>query len=210
MKIDIIHPHSVDFPAPVIDWKERNLYPIGSVRIGRAILPLALTPDRKPVAIQDDVVKPLDIADVGPAFYDALEAVGDRLWGHGWHIALGDLFGVNRRTTQRDRIARFLLPPPVIMMIAYIGSADDGPMLARGLQLLQRLRRDKGPEYAATMWQFIADLAPKIDIGHVSEMLGVFSSYVEFNGGNIGMAVQYWKSLERIDDDEDITLGIKP
>lgn len=139
MEVKIMHQDAFTYPGGDRDWAAIGLTPIGVVNPGDGgWFALALDERRQPVLVDGEGVAPLDMSDVGPAVYRALEAACERLWGNSWNSSVGEIFSLNRRTTQRDRVSKNLLPTRVLQMIAYVASADDGKELAETLIAVSR------------------------------------------------------------------------
>lgn len=143
MEFEICHPYSREFPEGDYSWSELGLYPIGRIRdeaSGRW-LPLALDQRRTPFAIVGtDQPIAVHAGLFGPAFAEALAKLGRNLWGHEWNSSIGELFGINPRTTQRDRVTSNLLPPKLIMTIAFIASRENPRGLAEIVRAVARMR----------------------------------------------------------------------
>lgn len=154
MNIDFIHPHSSDFPgnADGTVWETAEMYPIGVVQLEKdgEWVPLAQAKvgrNRLLFAIINGEAQPLDMEVAGQAFYEALSETCTRLWGYSWNAAIGDIFGFNRRTLQRDRLVKFMLPPRVLMTIAYINSTvADGEPLPDLLRVIGRYKEWRGTQ----------------------------------------------------------------
>ncbi len=135
-----MHQDNFAFPDGDRDWHRMGLKPIGIVRKGKEDewLPLAVDDRRIAFTVDGDEVTPLDKELAGPAIFQALEETCERLWGHSWNSSVGEIFSLNRRTIQRDRVSKGLLPPRILQMIAYVSSADDGEELAEALIAVSR------------------------------------------------------------------------
>jgi hypothetical protein len=83
------------------------------------------------VALIDGEIVELDNEVAFPAVYEAVEEIAEKILGHSWNSGLGELFDLNRRTMQRDRVSRFLLPPNILAALSYIASADYPEELAK-------------------------------------------------------------------------------
>lgn len=140
MEVKILHSGSTDFPDGDRDWEKMGLTPIGIVRQGNDDQWLALAVDngRTAYTLDRDWPAPLDKHIAGPAIFQALEEACERLWGHSWNSSVGEIFSLNRRTIQRDRVSKALLPPRILRTIAYVSSADDGKELAEALIAVSR------------------------------------------------------------------------
>lgn len=151
MDVQLLHPESIFFPTVEIDWAQAEVFPIGVVKLTKRgeLLPLAIAQLgrlRALVAFVDGKPVELDLAEAGPAFYAALDRQCEVAWGHSWNAALGEIFSLNRRTLQRDRVERYLLPPRVCMTLSYIFSADDSAQLAELLIAVSRYHAWRGTQ----------------------------------------------------------------
>jgi len=102
---------------------------VGYVGAGAA---LAYDPERRPHRVADGAAEPLDPADVNRALVSAIDEAGLKVWPGGWTHALPQAFGLNRRTTQRDRIERSGLNPAILRALGTVAGSHD----ADGLGLL--------------------------------------------------------------------------
>jgi hypothetical protein len=169
VRIHLLLPTAPDFPKILSghppaeflrDWMGRGIHPIGVIsEEGSSEIVLGVAPQRQLVALFDDQSYPVESPDAGKALFRALDAAAFKLWGHSWNSAVGEIFGVNRRTTQRDRVARNLLPPKVLYMIAYLASLDDGPAMASALLSVAGLHNAAAGNEGAvrSAWQFAID-----------------------------------------------------
>lgn len=156
-----MHPEAFSYPNGGKDVAALGLSAIGVCRDGDGQwVPLALDDGRNPYAVVGGQAVPLDADVLGPAIYQALDEACERLWGNSWNSSVGEVFRVNRRTTQRDRVSRNLLPPRILQVISYIASADDGQELAAAMLALARYdRKLKGnKEIARRYWMNAFDL----------------------------------------------------
>lgn len=161
MDVRLLHPDHIEFPEAAMAWANSDFYPIGAVKgEGGEWFPLAIDRTRQPHAIVNGQPHALPPEEAGPALFNALEETCERLWGQNWNAAIVELFGINRRTAQRQRVATNLLPPKILMTIAYIASADDGPELARALVSYSRYKKwaDGDAEVARKYWNNVADI----------------------------------------------------
>lgn len=143
MKITILHPRHARFPKTDFSWSDKQIYPfgvLGSPGDTNVVVGIVQQDrNRSLVGVHPDgTVEHLDIQEAGPALYEALDWTGTHLWGNSWNSAVGEIFGINRRTTQRDRVSTNLLPPRLLMSIAYIASAKDAFELAGLLLMISR------------------------------------------------------------------------
>jgi len=92
---------------------------------------LAYDAERRPHRIVDGAAQPLDPSEVTAALAPAVEAAASRLWPEGWSYALAECFGLNRRSLQRDRIARNGLHPAVLRELGTMACHDDAEGIGR-------------------------------------------------------------------------------
>ncbi|NEU13499.1 hypothetical protein G3T14_15360 [Methylobacterium sp. BTF04] len=136
-----MHRDHPQFPDGDRDWKALGLVPIGIVRDGEDDWQaLAIDGKRRLFSLgaEADEAVLLDREALGPLVYESLDETCHSLWGHSWNSSIGEIFRLNRRTTQRDRVASYLLPPRVLQIIAYVASADDREELAGMLLSIAR------------------------------------------------------------------------
>jgi hypothetical protein len=100
--------------------------------------------DRSLAMVYADQVIDLPLEVAGEAFFYALGEACEALWQHNWNAVLGTLFGLNRRTLQRDRVAQYLLPARVTETLSYILSADDAAELSLLLQAIVAYKKRFG------------------------------------------------------------------
>jgi len=142
MDLQLLHPDRVEYPAAPDPALQKAGYTyIGVVQLDGSDewVPLAIVERgrvRELAAIDGNKIVTLDLEVAGPVFYDALDAACEELWQHNWNSMLGSLFGLNRRTLQRDRVSRYLLPARVVETLVYILSADDAAELSLLLQAI--------------------------------------------------------------------------
>lgn len=160
------------FPARLLDgpahevqkqWMDRGVHPIGVIEQFDQMSILGIGPQRQLLALIGEEAYPIESPDAGKALFRALDQAGTWLWGHSWNSSLGSIFRINRRTTQRDRVAKNLLPPKVLYMVAHLASIDDGPAMAFALQAVAELDKSIGQQYRDEMqvraaWQFAIDV----------------------------------------------------
>ncbi|MCJ2015538.1 hypothetical protein [Methylobacterium sp. J-076] len=92
---------------------------------------LAYAPDRQPHAVvPGEPPKALGPTEVNAALVDAVDRAGLAVWPGGWLHALPLAFGANRRTWQKDRIAKKGLHPTALRTLACLADAEDAE--ARG------------------------------------------------------------------------------
>lgn len=158
VKVQIMHKDAFAFSGTDLDWEELGLAPIGMVQDEEEDwFPLAIDAKRQPFLVDTDGPHPLDKEKAGTSIYRALDETCERLWGHSWNSSVGEIFRLNRRTTQRDRVSRYLLPPPVLQVVAYVASADDSQELAGALLAFARYAaKTKSKEEAVRYWMHAA------------------------------------------------------
>lgn len=138
MRVELTHSSTGTVPVDLIMTLEDGGWTLVGI-VEREIdkhFPLAVKEDGRTRLIGyllDGAVKELSAAEIGSAIYEAVDTACSILWGYAWNAALAELFGLNRRTFQRDRVSRYLLPPKVLSTLAYISSAEDGEDLAKTL-----------------------------------------------------------------------------
>jgi len=100
--------------------------PEGWTVVGRVgHLALAYDTERRPFLIGEGEPQPLDRDATNAALAPAVDAAALRLWPGGWTMALAEVFGINRRNLQPERLARGGLPPAVLQALARMSSHDD-------------------------------------------------------------------------------------
>lgn len=97
---------------------------------------LAFDTERRPHALADDGPVELDPPAVYEALLPALDKAGLKLWPGGWANALPSAFGLNTRSTSRDRILRSGLAPNVLRVIAQACSEPYAEGMGRLLSAL--------------------------------------------------------------------------
>lgn len=95
---------------------------VGFIGAGDA---LAYDAERRPHRIADGVAELLDPAEVNRGLVQAVDEAGLRVWPGGWTHALPQAFGLNRRTTQRDRIERSGLNPAILKALGIAAGSHD-------------------------------------------------------------------------------------
>lgn len=175
MNVDLLHPDSNSYPRTGIeDLPDTGWILIGVVQMGEEYFPLAVKEagrNRLAGYFRDGEIVELELTEVGPAIYDAIDEACAKLWGHSWNAALGELFGLNRRTLQRDRVSRYLLPAKILATISYIASADDGEELAKALLAISAYHaKFENPEivtdYIRNAIEIFYELNPKSRTGN--------------------------------------------
>lgn len=156
-----MHHDYVAFPDADVDFRALGLSPVGVFREDDGPWqPLAIDGQRNAVAVISGRAVPLTPEQAGPAIYTALDETCERLWGNSWHSAVGEIFRMSRRTTQRDRVSRNLLPPAVLQAIAFVACADEAPQFAEALLAMARLSAKFGNEEGLVrrQWNKVADV----------------------------------------------------
>lgn len=92
---------------------------------------LAYDADRRPQRVEDGIATPLDPVDVNAALSPAVEEAASRLWPEGWSYAMAEAFGINRRSLQRDRLAKSGLHPAVLQELGSLSCHDDAEGIGR-------------------------------------------------------------------------------
>lgn len=100
--------------------------PAGWTAVGRVgTQALAYDAARKPYLVGEGDPQPLDPVAVNQALVAAVDRAGMMVWPGGWTHALPAAFGLNKRTTQRDRIERQGLHPAVLQALGNAASSPD-------------------------------------------------------------------------------------
>lgn len=123
----------------VLDYMPADLWPCpaGWTVVGRiGHQALAYDPERQPFLLGDGGPEPLDPAEVNAALVDAVAAAAMKVWPGGWTNALPLAFGLNRRTTQPDKIAKKGLNPVVLRSLAFAANEYDAPGMGALLSAL--------------------------------------------------------------------------
>lgn len=114
-----------------LDYMLADLWPspAGWTVVGRVgHQALAYDPERQPFLLSEgEQPVPLDPAEVNAALVDAVAAAAIKVWPGGWTNAFPLAFGLNRRTTQPDKIAKKGLNPVVLRCLAYAADGYDAP-----------------------------------------------------------------------------------
>lgn len=121
MRITLAYVDTGVFPIPA-GWTA-----VGHIDGGPAVL--AYAPDRVPHSVQDGVATPLDPAEVNRVLVDAVATAALAIWPAGYTVAFPLAFGLNRRTTQPDRIARSGLHPSLLRGLGSAATSHDAPGL---------------------------------------------------------------------------------
>lgn len=88
-------------------------------------LALAYDPERQPFLVGEGEPIPLERDVVNRALVAAVDRAGMKVWPGGWTHALPAAFGLNKRTTQRDRIERQGLHPAVLLALGQAATHSD-------------------------------------------------------------------------------------
>lgn len=95
----------------------------------------------------------------GYELWIGVEATCRTLWGEGWQHAVSEIWGINRRTLQRDRVVSNLLPPRILRQVSRIASLPDAKTMAGALFAYAKLA--KGDD-AEARWRMIPELFEEI------------------------------------------------
>ncbi|ODT77723.1 MAG: hypothetical protein ABS76_26685 [Pelagibacterium sp. SCN 64-44] len=154
MIIDAIY---LRMPDPVQGIGEQYGMPIGIYVEGGHESPLYMNDDRRCSYWNDKRMMPA--GGFGREMWEAVDATCRTLWGEGWQHAVSEIWGINRRTLQRDRVMSNLLPPRVLRMISTIASMPDAKDMASALFSYARIAKGEG---AASRWALIPELFDEI------------------------------------------------
>jgi hypothetical protein len=100
---------------------------------------LAYAPDRQPHAIvPGEPPEALDASEVNAALVDAVDRAGLAVWPGGWVHALPLAFGANRRTWQKDRIAKKGVHPKALQALAIVSDSHQAEAMGWLLTALGR------------------------------------------------------------------------
>ena len=105
---------------------------------------LAYDPDRVPHRVADGIPTPLDPVVVNAAVGLAAENAARRLWPDGWAYAMSEAFQVNKRTLQRDRLAKSGLHPRFLKTLGSVSDGPDAAAMGALLIVLAKYARDHG------------------------------------------------------------------
>lgn len=188
MKIEFLHNTSDRFPpvARKTNWDAAQLAPLGIIDRGDDTEVFAMSADRKCFAIGEGGEVALD--DVGDAFYDALERLCHGVWGHRWHMAVADIFGITRRTTQRDRVTKSLMSPFMIQSLTYIATDETPGTYGRELETFGRIQASANEEYANELWQAAAEMVRRFSPADLHQAFEVLDERIAVEGGDIAKA----------------------
>ncbi|TXN33504.1 hypothetical protein [Methylobacterium sp. WL19] len=70
-------------------------------------------------------VVPLDREAYNLALAERVDELAGAVWGDDWSRALAELAGINRRTTARDRIRKYGLPPALLYGLVKLSERED-------------------------------------------------------------------------------------
>lgn len=130
---------------------------IGAIVADGSQWPLYMNDARQCWYRKDD--RMLSVDGFGYELWVGLDVACRTLWGEGWQHAVGEIWGINRRTLQRDRVVSNLLPPRVLRMISRVSSLPDAKTMAGALFAYAKL--SKGDD-ADARWQMIPSLFDEI------------------------------------------------
>lgn len=77
---------------------------------------------------------------VGSAYVDAVDDAATRVLGHEWVSSLARLMQINKRSTSRDRIAKFGLPEYVCIFLAEAAAHPHPRALGHALQCVEEIQ----------------------------------------------------------------------
>lgn len=169
IRIELMTPAAARFPKSILGGHSFNQFcmmckadgglPIGVIEQGGRSAALVSLPNRKFIAMIGDKRFSVDSEDFGRALFDALDDAAYDLWGHAWNSAIAEIYHLNRRTTQRDRVQKNFLPANVLHTIAHLSSNENGPAMATNLLAIAGLHKSfNGNEPAVReAWQFTVD-----------------------------------------------------
>lgn len=188
MKIEFLHNTSDRFPptAQKKNWDALELAPVGIVDRGEGVEVFAMSVDRKCFAVGETGEAPL--TDVGDAFFEALERLCHGVWGHRWHMAVSDIFGITRRTTQRDRITKSLMSPFTIQSLTYIATDERPGTYGRELETFGRIQAGANEEYATELWKAAAELVRRFSPADLHQAFEILDERIAAEGGDIKKA----------------------
>ncbi|MEN3236865.1 MULTISPECIES: hypothetical protein [Methylobacterium] len=80
------------------------------------------------------------MAEVGSAFVDAVNEAATAVLGHEWVSSLARLMQLNKRTTSRDRIAKFGLPEYVCLFLGQAAAHSHPRALGHALMCVEEIQ----------------------------------------------------------------------
>ena len=116
----------------------------------------------------DHGVVPLDKEVYNPALAEQVDRLAGAIWGDDWSRVLAELAGINRRTTARDRIRKFGLPPGLLMGLIKLSRRDDAREVAGVARAVARY------------WDVHKKAPPEAPLKGMIELLRDFRGYDEF------------------------------
>lgn len=82
------------------------------------------------------------MAEVGEDLVDAVDRAATRVLGSEWVTSLARLAQVNRRTTSKDRIAKFGLPDYVLLLLGHAAAHEHPRALGHALLCVEAIQSD--------------------------------------------------------------------
>lgn len=80
--------------------------------------------------LSDAGLAPLPKEAFNAVLADEVDRIAGLIWGDDWSRALAELAGINRRTTARDRVKKFGLPPDLVRGLVRLSERDDAREVA--------------------------------------------------------------------------------
>ncbi|KQO50376.1 hypothetical protein [Methylobacterium sp. Leaf85] len=127
----------------------------------------------------DRGIVPLEKEPYNLALAERVDELAGAVWGDDWSRALAELAGINRRTTARDRIRKFGLPPALLYGLVKLSERHD----AREISAVARA--------VARYWDVHRDMP--LD----EPLIGLLDLLRDFRGIN---AFGYWTKLSDVED----------
>lgn len=84
----------------------------------------------------------VSMAEIGEDLVDAVDRAATRVLGSEWVTSLARLAQVNRRTTSKDRIAKFGLPDYVLLLLGHAAAHEHPRALGHALLCVEALQSD--------------------------------------------------------------------
>lgn len=127
----------------------------------------------------DRGIIPLEKEPYNLALSERVDELAGAVWGDDWSRALAELAGINRRTTSRDRIRKYGLPPALLYGLVKLSERHD----AREISAVARA--------VARYWDVHKDMP--LD----EPLIGLLDLLRDFRGIN---AFGYWTKLSDVED----------
>jgi len=86
--------------------------------------------------------RPVTMADVGEDLVNAVDRAATRVLGSEWVTSLARLAQVNRRTTSKDRIAKFGLPDYVLLLLGHAAAHEHPRALGHALLCVEAIQSE--------------------------------------------------------------------